>query len=176
MVHTHDVTVTAGVVRKVYVSWDEGEPEREWAALQLLAREAPGLAPEPIGRESQDGRPVVVMSRLPGEPQAGDITPTQHGALVEALRRLFAVPVPDDLDDRAHGPEWMRSRSNVTAWLAEDHGVTACQDPALVMTAKICPRGTWLMREPYRAPALQPESKSRHKVTVFRSHRVAVAV
>jgi len=137
MVHTHDVKVTAGVVRKVYVSWDEGEPEREWAALQLLAREAPGLAPEPIGRESQDGRPVVVMSRLPGEPLAGDITPTQHGALVEALRRLFAVPVPDDLDDRAHGPEWMRSRSNVTAWLAEDHGVTACQDPALVMTAKI---------------------------------------
>ena len=86
MVHTHDVTVADEVVRKAYVCWDKGEPEREWAALQLLAREAPGLAPEPIGRESQDGRPVVVMSRVPGDPMVGEITPGQQDALVEALR------------------------------------------------------------------------------------------
>lgn len=137
MVHTHDITVTGDVVRKRYVSWDEGEPEREWAALQLLAREAPGLAPEPMGRESQGGHPVVVMSRLPGEPLSGGITPAQHRALVDALRRLFAVPVPGDLDERANGPEWMRSRSKLTAWLEEDLDVTACLEPALVMTATI---------------------------------------
>jgi Ser/Thr protein kinase RdoA (MazF antagonist) len=151
MVHTHDVAVTGDVVRKTYVSWDDGEPEREWAALRLLSEAAPGLAPEPIGRESHDGRPVVVMSRLPGEPLAGDITPAQHGALVEALRRLFAVRVPDDVDDRAHGPQWMRRRSNLTAWLAEGHDLDACLDPALVRTATIRATG-WL--DTVRLPGL----------------------
>lgn len=43
--HTHDISVTGDVVRKRYVAWDDGEPDREWAALQHLALEAPGLAP-----------------------------------------------------------------------------------------------------------------------------------
>ena len=52
--HTHDVTITDDLVRKCYVSWDDGEPDREWAALQHLAREAPDLTPAPIGRETRD--------------------------------------------------------------------------------------------------------------------------
>lgn len=134
MVHTHDITVTGEVVRKCYVSWDEGEPEREWAALELLAREAPGLAPAPIGRETQDGRPVVVMSVVAGEPLGQPVTPMQQEGLANALRRLFAVPVPRELEERANGPEVMRR--TITEWLAEDHDLTACLDPDLVLAAK----------------------------------------
>lgn len=104
MVHTHDVTSVGDVVRKRYVSWDQGEPEREWAGLELLSREAPGLAPVPIGREHDDGRPVVVMSFVPGEPLGHPVTPAQERGLADALRRLFAVPVPPELEERANGP------------------------------------------------------------------------
>lgn len=134
MAHTHDITVTGDVVRKCYVSWDGGEPEREWAALQLLAREAPGLAPAPVDREARDGRPVVVMSLVPGAPMTADVTPAQQGALVTALRRLFAVPVPPGLEERANGPATMRAK--VHTWLAEDYDLTRCQDPDLVRDAK----------------------------------------
>lgn len=134
MVHTHDITITGDVVRKRYVAWDKSEPDREWAALQLLTREAPGLAPEPIGREIEDGRPVVVMSLVTGEPLSGRLSVDQERALVEALRRLFAVPVPAGLEERANGPRVMRDK--VREWLAEDYDLTACQDADLVLIAK----------------------------------------
>lgn len=44
---THDVTVVGRRVVKHYRSWDEGEPEREWAGLTLLHRFAPGWLPSP---------------------------------------------------------------------------------------------------------------------------------
>ena len=134
MVHTHEVTVVGDVVRKRYVSWDDGEPEREWAALQLLAHEAPGLAPAPIGRETQDGRPVVVMSLVLGEPLGHPVTPTQQEGLANAMGRLFAVPVPAELEERANGPDVMRR--TIAEWLAEDQDLTACLEPGLVLTAK----------------------------------------
>jgi len=65
MVHTHDVTVLGDVVRKVYVSWDEGEPEREWAALQLLAREAPGPSPYPCRKILASGATTRVAIARP---------------------------------------------------------------------------------------------------------------
>ena len=71
MPHTHDVTVSGNLVRKAYVSWDRGEPDREWDGLVHLARHAPGLAPRPVERTWKDGRPVVVMSRVPGVPLSG---------------------------------------------------------------------------------------------------------
>lgn len=134
MVHTHDVTITDDVVRKCYVSWGDGEPAREWAALQHLASEAPDLTPAPIGRETRDGRPVVVMSLVPGQPLGGELSATQLRAFGEALRRLFAVQVPEGLAERANGPDTMRDK--VHAWLAEDYDLTRCQDPDLVRTAK----------------------------------------
>ena len=71
-----------------------GEPDREWAALTLLAAKAPGLAPEPVAREVHDGAPVVVMSRVPGEPLGGrTLSPEQTDALAAAMRRLFAVEI-----------------------------------------------------------------------------------
>ena len=63
---THDLTFSATEVSKSYVSWDRGEAEREWTCLSLLADHAPGVAPRPLRRETRNGRPVIVMERLPG--------------------------------------------------------------------------------------------------------------
>ncbi|UUZ60024.1 aminoglycoside phosphotransferase family protein [Nocardioides sp. B-3] len=131
--HTHDVTVTGEVVRKCYVSWDDREPEREWAGLVHLSRESPGPAPTPIAREVEDGRPVVVMSLVPGEPLTGTLSAAQSKAFADALRRLFAVPVPEDSAERANGAQAMRD--HVREWLAEDYDLTACQEPDTVKTA-----------------------------------------
>jgi len=133
MVHTHDVTISAGAVRKVYVSWDEGEPEREWAALVLLDREAPGLAPRPLGRDEQAGRPVVVMSELPGRPLTDVVSVKQQRGLVDALRRLFAIEVDDRLAERANGPSVLRGQ--LLEWFAESHDLARCEDSALVTRA-----------------------------------------
>lgn len=40
--------------------------EREWRALRLLARRAPGLAPVPRLYDPGPPRPIVVMGLLPG--------------------------------------------------------------------------------------------------------------
>jgi Ser/Thr protein kinase RdoA (MazF antagonist) len=44
---------------------------REWRALGLLARYAPGLAPEPRHADLTTPRPTVTMSRLAGRPLRG---------------------------------------------------------------------------------------------------------
>ena len=62
----HEVTIEGDVVRKRYRRTDRGEPTREWAALVLLDRHAPGLAPRPLAFESDPS--TVVMSRVTGEP------------------------------------------------------------------------------------------------------------
>lgn len=135
MVHTHDVTMIGDVARKRFVSWNAGEPEREWAALQLLARMAPGLAPVPIRREHLEGGPIVVMSRVPGEPLSGTLSPAEFDGLIVALRRLFAVPVPEGLAGRANGPEQLRIA--VLIELAADHDLSCCLDAGLVQQAKV---------------------------------------
>jgi hypothetical protein len=91
---THELEFDGAHVVKRYRSWDRGEPRREWRALGLLARYAPGLAPEPVRADLEGEPPSVVMSRLPGEPLgAGPVTPDQLDAIAEAVERLHtAVP------------------------------------------------------------------------------------
>ncbi len=125
-------------MHKRYVSWDGNEPAREWAGLRLLAEHAPGLAPDPLRRETVEGAPVVVMSRLAGRPLGdGHLSVQQFRAVCLALRRLFAVPVravrAAGLDERNNGPSTFRSW--VREWAAEDHDLGACRDPALVRDA-----------------------------------------
>jgi len=74
---THDVTVVGRRVVKHYRSWDEGEPEREWAGLTLLHRFAPGLAPEPLEQRVDGGAPVVGLLRpaVGGQPSRGSVKP-----------------------------------------------------------------------------------------------------
>ncbi|KAA9379026.1 phosphotransferase [Microbispora cellulosiformans] len=93
---THGITMSAGGVVKTYASWDRGEHEREWRALNLLARYAPGLAPLPLEADLRAEPPVIVMSRLDGVPLRGRaVTPGQIEAMAEAITTLHAsVPEP----------------------------------------------------------------------------------
>ncbi len=124
----------ADVVRKRFVSWSDGEADREWAGLVALARHAPGLAPAPISREVEGDAPVVVMSRVPGVPLGREpLTPAQVQALTTALRRLFSAPADLESAERAFGPSVMRPF--VRAWACEDYDLGECRDPALVAKA-----------------------------------------
>ncbi|WP_326682886.1 phosphotransferase family protein [Streptomyces sp. NBC_01237] len=76
---------------------NRGECEREWRALTLLAAHAPGLAPVPHSADLEAEHPVVVMSRLPGEPLRGKVLSDQQlRALVAAVSELYAA-VPADV-------------------------------------------------------------------------------
>jgi aminoglycoside phosphotransferase (APT) family kinase protein len=124
----HDVTIEGDVVRKRYRRTDRGEPEREWAALVLLDEHASGLAPRPLAREAG---PTVVMSRVLGRPLDAVLTGDQTTAMVEAYRRLFAVPVPPGTPRRHWHPEAFL-RNNVE-WIEEER--TRVDLPDLVRRA-----------------------------------------
>jgi hypothetical protein len=133
-VHTHHVDIREEEVRKRFVSWSEGEADREWAGLTLLDRHVPGLAPKPIRRDTERGAPVVVMSRVPGEP-LGDslVTTEQLHALTASIRRLFSVPVSDEIPERTWPPSEMRQ--GVSEWVSADRDLRECVDPSLVANA-----------------------------------------
>jgi hypothetical protein len=94
---THDLTIGTSQVSKRFVSWRRGEPDREWNALKALEIHAPGLAATPLHRAEEGGRPVVVMSRLPGTPLGGrPLTTRQVAAVADALTTLHrAVPAEE---------------------------------------------------------------------------------
>lgn len=94
---THQVSIdpVRQVVVKRFNDCARGEPRREWRALQLLSKHAPGLAAEPV-RADLDARPAVIeMTRVPGDPLGGrPLTEAQQRGLALALARLWAsVPV-----------------------------------------------------------------------------------
>jgi hypothetical protein len=131
----HEVTIEDELVRKRYRRTSRGEPDREWAALVLLDRHAPGLAPRPLARESDP--PVVVMSRLPGAPLDTVLTPLL-AEMLAAYRLLFAVPVQPDTPRRYWHPDAFL-RSNVE-WIEEEHA--RIDLPGVVRRALGCTR-TW---------------------------------
>lgn len=105
---THDLQVTETTVIKTFRSWERGEPDREWDSLALLQHWAPGLAPDPIERREDDGHPVIVMSKMPGEP-LGDrpMLQTQLVAVIAAFSRLHrSVPASalEELPARVFAP------------------------------------------------------------------------
>jgi aminoglycoside phosphotransferase (APT) family kinase protein len=118
---THDVTLGQRRVVKRYRSWARGEPDREWAGLTLLHRTAPGLAPEPLERRVEDGAPVVVMTRVPGEPLGtAPLSRKQVEAVGQALRRMYtAIPVDDlaGVAERTGGP--LELVSTLRSWIRE---------------------------------------------------------
>lgn len=120
---THHLTRDGDRVVKRFRSWDNGEPEREWAGLTLMQRHAPGLAPEPLERRTEGEIPVVVMSLLPGEPLgSAPLTPAQLGGVAEALTRLH-TSVPHDelacLAERQWGPAALGAA--VSDWVQQPH-------------------------------------------------------
>ena len=104
---THEVRIdrTRGLVVKRFRSADRGEPVREWAALSLLARFAPGLAPAPVSADLTGDPPALTMSLLPGaQLSAAPVTPAQACALAAALERLAHA---DDQAVLGHGDPCM---------------------------------------------------------------------
>ncbi len=153
MTHTHEVVIAGDRVHKTYVGWDRDEPQREWAGLEHLAEHAPGLAPEPIERSFEGARPVVVMSRIAGEPLTGEVSGPVFDELVVALGRLFAVPVPADVPIRAGGPAELRR--NADEWSADSYDLSPCTDPDLVAAALAAARG-WLERPTFHDDIVDP--------------------
>jgi aminoglycoside phosphotransferase len=90
---THTITPSGdgATVVKRYRSADRGEPHREWDALRLLHRHAPGLAPRPLDGDLDGRSPWVAMQYLTGAPLGGvPLTDQQAGAVVESLDRMHA--------------------------------------------------------------------------------------
>jgi hypothetical protein len=98
---THGITLEEGIAVKRFRSHVDGErrlygnePRREWRALKLLARYAPGLAPRPIRAELDAESPLIAMSQVPGEPLGSrQVTGAQEDAIAASLSRLHhAIP------------------------------------------------------------------------------------
>jgi Phosphotransferase enzyme family len=134
---THEVRIDRDrrVVIKRFRSWDRGEPAREWAALRLLARSAPGLAPAPL-RADLAGRPATIeMSLLPGaELGSGPLSGPQLDALALALRRLWqSVPPAWQQGKAGAGSNSAAFTSQVRAMLASRQRLGA--DPLVARAA-----------------------------------------
>jgi aminoglycoside phosphotransferase (APT) family kinase protein len=94
---THTVDLRSDSVIKRFRPEDSGKCEREWRALTLLSAHAPGLAPVPQSVDLAAEEPVVVMSRLPGEPLRGEsLSDQQLKALAAAVNEVHAA-VPADV-------------------------------------------------------------------------------
>lgn len=136
---THDLVFSVEEVRKRYVSWEHGEPAREWSCLTLLAAYAPGVAPTPLRRETDpDGAPVVVMRRLSGEPLGGKpMTRVQTVSLARAIRQSYQVPfeavLAAGIPERLAGPTSLPRE--VADWMKEHRDLSRCQDAGLVREA-----------------------------------------
>ena len=81
------------------------EPRREWRALELLARYAPGLAPRPVRADLAADPPLIAMSRVPGEPLGTrPVTKVQEDAIAAALSRLHHAIPPSVLEGVEQAP------------------------------------------------------------------------
>jgi aminoglycoside phosphotransferase (APT) family kinase protein len=99
--------MTNGHVVKRFRSWDRGEHQREWQALNLLAEFAPGLAPAPVSADLDADPPAITMTRLPGQPLAGQPITGQHlDALAATLDNLHSC-VPSGALARVRPHQWL---------------------------------------------------------------------
>ncbi|MEU3528116.1 aminoglycoside phosphotransferase family protein [Streptomyces sp. NPDC038707] len=93
---THTIELNPHSVIKRFRRGSHAECAREWQALTVLSACAPGLAPVPHSVDLSAEEPVVVMSRLPGEPLRGRVLgEDQLKALAEATNEMYAA-VPAD--------------------------------------------------------------------------------
>lgn len=132
---THELRFTTTEVRKRFLSWSNGEADREWRCLNLIWEHAPGVAPRPLRRETESGHPVVIMERLPGEP-LGDkpLTREQTGSLGQTLRRLYRIPLEHinsaGISERPYGPSTLPQA--LRGWLSKKNDFSRCQNPKQV--------------------------------------------
>src|SRR5687767_10199905 len=105
MSQTHGLRMDGDVLVKSYTSWDRDEHRREWMMLRHLHAGVPGLVPAPLAERLDAVPPSVTMSRLPGVPLTGALTPPQLAGLEAALRELWSVPAADLPPRRFHPAE-----------------------------------------------------------------------
>jgi aminoglycoside phosphotransferase len=92
---THVLEMADDRVIKRFRSWSRGEHQWEWQALTTLAEFAPGLAPVPLDAALDADPPSITMTRLPGEPLAGQTVTSLHlDALAAALNQLHKCLPP----------------------------------------------------------------------------------
>ncbi|WP_309650549.1 aminoglycoside phosphotransferase family protein [Nocardioides sp.] len=131
---THDLDLGTDRVTKTFHLRHGDEADREWDALVLLQRHAPGLAPVPLEQRHHEGRPEVVMSRVPGEPLGSvPLGDAQLDALAGVLHRLHAAVPTDEL---ARLPLRRADQAGFVAemrvWVVEEHAtVSAVVEQAL---------------------------------------------
>ncbi|MFE6387607.1 aminoglycoside phosphotransferase family protein [Nocardiopsis dassonvillei] len=132
---THHLEFNGELVTKRYTGWRRGEPYREWAALTVLNRYAPGLAPRPVTADLAGDPPTIVMSRLPGRVLRGQrATDEQVIALTAALARLHQIPtaVVETIAPAAWGPATAVAKVRALADACPDLG-----NDALVREARV---------------------------------------
>lgn len=143
---THDIESDGNLVTKRYRSWQHDEPQREQTALRLLARYAPGLSPEFIAAGEAEGRPYLVMSRLPGELAGGVLSEQRLRQLAAALTRLHrSVPAVELA--RLPQRRWWRQEA-AGALLSADWAPAAGQDEAVL--AACAAARSWLGSTQFR--------------------------
>ncbi|GAB2526993.1 aminoglycoside phosphotransferase family protein [Paramicrobacterium agarici] len=135
---THELTIGETTVRKRFVTWNDGEDSREWAMLSLLAEHAPGIAPTPLRRERDGDAPVIIMSRLAGDPLTlQDTSVSIVAALGRTLQRVYRVPLTAahsiDLRERRCGPTEIIDI--LRHGLSQVHSLDVCENPALLTEA-----------------------------------------
>src|SRR5690242_1568180 len=142
---THFLEIRGDVVVKRFRSQARGEPRREWRALRMLARYAPGLAPAPV-HAALDAEPaVVVMSRLPGEVMGTQpLTSGQVAAVAASIGRLHRAVPPGVLD--AAEPMPFAPFTAVTRVRAMTAALGVPEDPE-ARRALHC-ASAWLERDP----------------------------
>ena len=133
--HTHDLVITEAEVSKRFLTWSDGEADREWVCLNVIWEHAPGIAPRPLRREVKDGHPVVVMQRVAGQPLGqAPLSREQNDALGTTLRKLYDIPLEHalaaGLTERRYGPSTLTH--TLLDWLGDDYDLSACSEPARV--------------------------------------------
>jgi aminoglycoside phosphotransferase len=140
---THCLQIRADVVVKRFRSYKRGEPQREWRALGMLARYAPGLAPAPLHTDLDADPAVVVMSRLPGEAMGTrPLTAGQVAEVATSIRRLHRAAPPgvlEAIEPMPFGP--VTAAAQVRA-MAAAHGVPDDPDARRALRRA----STWLER------------------------------
>lgn len=148
-----------GLVVKRYRPNAGDLPHREWRALQILHKYAPGLAPEPVAADLNAAPPSITMTALPGE-ALGDqpLSSPEMSAIRTALDRLYScVPqqaladVPVRVNDPRQALAELRSQLAAQPRPGDNDITAQAYDEAL----------RWLSRpEPNRILRAEPTGKA----------------
>lgn len=87
---THNVSFTDTEVRKRYVDWERGEPDREWTCLTVLATHAPGIAPAPLESRALSSTNTRVQRPVASDAPPLKLAPDQQKRHESWVRRVLS--------------------------------------------------------------------------------------